>query len=257
MSDGHRLSGRVRPIAFPNRSNLSYFTEGVHDKQAMRTVDPDHFASLVDAEMYPRSGKVFYSGRAALGRRNEVYLLGLNPGGSPIAQAAETIGDDLEKWLNGPEYWSAYVDETWRGARAGTYGLQPRIRHLFDGLDLDLREVPASNVVFVRSNDEAALADEKRSLLAKCWPLHRTVIDLLGISTVLCLGGTAGRWTRELLGADQLAGQFAEHNSRGWVSEAHLNSAGLCVITLTHPGRADWRNPAADPTPLVREMLAR
>lgn len=70
--------------------------------------------------------------------------------------------------------------------------MQPRIRHVLDKLGLDPYDIPASNVVFVRSS-----------------------------------------------------------------IEAHVNANGLCVITVTQPGRADWRNPAADPTPLVREMLGR
>lgn len=83
------------------------------------------------------------------------------------------------------------------------------------------------------------------------------VIDTLGIKVVLCLGGTAGRWARSMLDANELVGTFIESNSRRWTSEAHVNARGMCVLTLTHPGRADWRNPAADPTPLVREMLDR
>jgi hypothetical protein len=219
--------------------------------------DPNEFADLVGPKLHDRSGSVFYAGRHAFTAPAKIYLLGLNPGGSPAAQAEETIGRDLAKWRSGPERWSAYIDENWAGAPAGTYGMQPRIRHMFDRLGLDLRSVPASNVVFVRSNDEAALAGEKRSLLAQCWPVHRAIIDALGVSTVLCLGGTAGRWVRSLLGANVRRGRFVESNSRGWTSKAHLSHAGMCVITLTHPGRADWRNPAADPTPLVREMVGR
>ncbi|MEO8453609.1 MAG: hypothetical protein ABI454_00470 [Sphingomicrobium sp.] len=87
--------------------------------------------------------------------------------------------------------------------------------------------------------------------------MHSAVIDTLGIYTVICMGGTAGRWARSLLGADEVAGRFVETNYRKWTSEAHLSSHGVCVLTLTHPGRADWRNPAADPARLVRAMLAR
>jgi uracil-DNA glycosylase len=129
--------------------------------------------------------------------------------------------------------------------------------HMFDRLGLDPRHIPASNVVFVRSNGEAALAHEKAELLRRCWPVHQAVIELLGASTILCLGGTAGKWVRDYVGATELAGRFSETNARGWTSEAHLNQSNICVLTVTHPGRADWRKPDADPTHLVREMLAR
>ena len=48
-----------------------------------------------------------------------------------------------------------------------------------------------------------------------------------------------------------------EANARGWASETHAASDGRWVVTVTHPGLADWRNPAADPTPLVRAALGR
>jgi hypothetical protein len=128
---------------------------------------------------------------------------------------------------------------------------------MFDRLGLEPYKMPASNVVFARSSSEAALSREKARLLSLCWPVHRAVIEKLGASTILCLGVTTGRWVRDYLGANALAGRFVEHNARGWTSEAHFGLTGVCVITVTHPGRVDWRNPAADPTPLVKEMLAR
>jgi hypothetical protein len=220
-------------------------------------VDPHRFAALVDADLFPRSGKVFYSGRAAFSAPARLYLLGLNPGGSPLQQAGETIGRNLEAWRSRPARWSDYVDESWAGKPPGTHGMAPRVRHLFDRLSLDPREVPASNVVFVRSAREADLAAEKEQLLDKCWRVHSAVIEKLELSTVVCFGGTAGRWVRAKVDANQKAGEFIEKNERAWRSEAHLNRDGLCIVTATHPSIADWRNPASDPSPLIREMLAR
>ena len=226
-------------------------------KTAVAQIDPTQFTSLVDPALYPHSGKVFYSGRAAFSAPTSLYLLGLNPGGSVSAHASDTIGRNLTEWQRRPELWSEYRDESWEGANPGKHGLAPRVLHLFDQLGLDPRLTPTSNVVFVRSNNEAALAQQKRAFLTQCWPVHRAVIKTLGVTTVMCLGATAGRWVKALLGATELAGRFVETNSRKWGSEAHISPAGLCVLTLTHPSRADWTNRTADPTPLVREMLAR
>jgi hypothetical protein len=219
--------------------------------------DPDQFAALVDPNLYDRSGKVFYSGRAAFSAPSRLYLLGLNPGGSPVQQAEQTIARNIEAWRSRPARWSDYLDESWAGMPPGTYGMAPRIRHLFEKLSLDPREVPASNVVFVRSAREADLAAEKQELLDKCWRVHSAVIEALRISTIVCLGGTAGRSVRARLDANEKAGEFVERNGRGWRSQAHLNRAGLCIVTATHPSIADWRNPASDPSPLIVEMLAR
>ena len=217
-------------------------------------------ASAID-QMSPtianRSGSVFYSGPSAFEGHRALYILGLNPGGSPIKQANETVERDLSEWKALTKPWSAYLDESWQGRPPGTHGMQPRMRHMFEQLGFDLREVPASNVMFVRSTNEAALAAEKVSLLPQCWPVHAAVISELNVRTILCLGGTAGRWARDALGAHQILDRFVERNARGWTSEAHIASDGRAVVTVTHPGRADWRNPAADPTPLVRAVLDR
>jgi uracil-DNA glycosylase len=135
--------------------------------------------------------------------------------------------------------------------------MQPRVLHMFAKLGLDPRDVPASNVVFVRSSRESELASEKFELLEQCWPVHRAVIERLAVNTIVCFGGTAGRWVRGLLGAERKAGEFTEQNARRWKSESHLSPSGVAVVTLTHPSIADWRNPAADPTPLVAQMLQR
>ena len=216
----------------------------------------EEFLDLVDGRLLERSGAVFYSGRAAFAGLADLYILGLNPGGSPERQATETVGRHMTKVLHQvPDRWSEYADERWQGKPPGTHGMQPRLRHMLSRLGRDPHLVPASNVAFVRSAGEAGLKAEKAELLRRCWPVHDAVIRRLGVCVVLCLGGTAGSWVREMLGADRPVQSFVERNDRGWRSEAHSGADGRYVVTVTHPGRADWRNPAADPSPLVAEIL--
>ncbi|MBF0327289.1 MAG: hypothetical protein HQL42_19815 [Alphaproteobacteria bacterium] len=215
------------------------------------------FLGQVDSRLHSRSGAVFYSGRTAFTQPADVYILGLNPGGSPERRPHETLSRHMAKVLaEVPDLWSEYTDESWDGDIPGRHGMQPRLIHMLDTLNLDPRRVPASNVVFVRSTSEAALAAEKQELLRRCWPVHDMVIRNLGIKVIVCLGGTAGRWVREALEANEPVDRFVEANGRRWTSEAHANASGQYVLTLTHPGRADWRNPKADPTPLVQKILA-
>lgn len=171
-------------------------------------------------ELRERSGAVFYSGRDAFSEDRPIYILGLNPGGTPREQEAETVERDLSTWSEMPGRSSRYLDESWQGKVPGTHGLQPRMRHMFDRLGVDLRQTPASNLVFARSTSEADLAAEKERLIETCWPVHQAVIDSLDIQTVLCLGGTAGRWVREVIGANKRVDSFLETNARGWTSEA-------------------------------------
>ena len=209
------------------------------------------------ADTLARSGSVFYSGRSAFSGPAPLYLLGLNPGGSPERQAAETVKADLVQFRSQPADWSAYSDESWEGRAPGTCGMQPRVLHMLRRLNLNPRQVPASNVVFVRSRNEAMLQAEKQQLLRTCWPVHAAVIAALDVRTVVCFGGTAGRWAREQMDAHEAIDSYRETNLRGWASHAHRAPDGRVVATLSHPSRADWMNQAADPTPMVARLLQR
>lgn len=209
----------------------------------------------VPASILEKSGSVFYTGRSAFSSQSSVYVLGLNPGGCPMRQRNETVAADIEQFWSQPAVWSAYSDESWEGKAPGTAGMQPRMLHLFARLGLDPRQVPASNVVFVRSRSEADLARQKQLLLDACWPVHEAVIEVLQVKAVMCLGNTASQWVRARLGAHEHVDTFVEANARGWQSKAHRASNGMAVLTLTHPGRVDWRNPAADPSTMIRKWI--
>ncbi|WP_255990713.1 uracil-DNA glycosylase family protein [Chitinolyticbacter albus] len=133
--------------------------------------------------------------------------------------------------------------------------MQPRVLHLLEGLGLSAGQVPCSNLVFVRSRRESDLKLEMRTLADLCWPFHSFVIQQLRPSTILCFGKTAGQYVRGKIGAKELCGEFVEDNNRKWRSTAYVGNTGLKVVVATHPSIADWRNPATDPTSLVRGML--
>lgn len=223
----------------------------------MTFIDPNTFARLVEPSLYHLPGGVFYSSPAAFSTPSKLYLLGLNPGGSPGVNGEATIGNNLAAWRAREPGWCEYTSERWERAEPGEYGIQLPIRALFKRLGLHLADVPASNVVFVRSNNEEKL-DRKAELLPRCWPVHETVIRDLGVTTVLCLGKTAGRWVRSMLGADRFLDDFKEsYPNRHYRSEAHVSSDGIAVLTVAHPCRSDWRSIHADPSPLVLRVLAR
>jgi hypothetical protein len=222
-------------------------------------VIPAKISAALDAlpsELRTRSGSVFYTGRSAFSEPSPLYILGLNPGGDPVLQAQETIERHIDAFRSRLEPWSAYADESWNGAKPGTWGMQPRVLHMLSLLNLDPRATPASNVIFARTRTEAALKSTKAALLDLCWPVHDAVISSLGVRVIVCLGGTAGLWVRDRISADALVDTFEEQNARGWKSVSHRSTGGITVVTVSHPGRADWTNALADPTPLVRTALA-
>lgn len=87
------------------------------------STDPLTFARLVDPELYDLSGKVFYSSPTAFSAQSSVYLLGLNPGGSTVTHAAETIRKNLAEWVERSADWCEYTSESWEGAEPGEQGL--------------------------------------------------------------------------------------------------------------------------------------
>ena len=82
----------------------------------------EDFKKHIPPEIAQRSGKVFYSGRAAFSGDRPLYILGYNPGGNPLApaNAAETVAAHTQKvFRDTPPNWSAYRNESWEGGPGG------------------------------------------------------------------------------------------------------------------------------------------
>ena len=81
----------------------------------------DDLYRYVPEALFGEYGRVFYSGRDAFNNPSRVYLLGLNPGGSPLDQAQETVSSHSIHVLQDERHnWSAFRDESWLGARPGS-----------------------------------------------------------------------------------------------------------------------------------------
>src|SRR5258708_2375053 len=147
------------------------------------------FSALIPQSVLAQSGSVFYSGKTAFGADSKLYILGLNPGGSPSEQARETVQWHTDKVLKheSPD-WSAYRDERWANRLPGTCGMQPRVLHILRQFNLDPGHVPASNLVFVRTPREKDLNDQFGALATLCWPFHQSVIEQVKLRVVLCFG---------------------------------------------------------------------
>ena len=218
--------------------------------------DIDLFVSKVPSNILDESGKVFYSGRDAFARPAPLYVLGVNPGGDPANYSGETVRYHTRQVLTAlPSNWSAYRDESWEGAVPGTYGMAPRILHVFKQLGLTPGSVPASNLFFVRSRREAQIRERQAELSDLCWPFHQTVIERLKPRVILCLGSTAGKYVCKKIGANRHIGTFVERNNRRWNSHAFASTSGVRVVIATHPSIADWRTVTTDPSGLIQMAL--
>lgn len=211
---------------------------------------------LVPPTLMKKSGEVFYSGRAAFERPCPIYLLGLNPGADSSNSTLNTVERSLRQTAEThSERFSRYVDERWNRANGGYTPMQVRVTYLFRCLGLDLRDIPASNLVFPRSRDASSIGVGFDALAELCWPIHREVISSQCVKVVICMGGKTFEQVALRLAAKQFISDFVERNSRGWRCVAYRSDGGIVVIGLTHPSRANWTNPLSDPSPLVRHCL--
>lgn len=208
----------------------------------------DRFAELIPDELLDVSGHAFFTGQDGFSGQRPLYLLGLNPGG----EHPETVRQQYRDARAGRPDYSAFRVHTWKDESR----IDRNVLHLLASLSMDPGSVPASCVVFARTRTESELRTEFHRLASLCWPFHQAVIDTLGVRVVVCFGGLGAGFVRHQLGAHQQIDSFVETNRRGWASTTFVGTSGIQVVQVTHPSRADWRNPAADISPLVRRALA-
>lgn len=192
-------------------------------------------------------GHAFYAGEGAFSGRSRLYLLGENPGSDGL----ETVRQQWHNLKRGASSYSAFATHTWKPAGR----IDHSVLHLLRRLSLDPSEVPASCLIFSRTRGESDLAGIFDRLADLCWPFHQEVVDSLGVDVIVCFGKKTGAYVRTRLDAHHQIDQFVEENNRGWTSHTHLGRDGRKVVSVTHPSRADWRNPAADVSPLVARAL--
>ena len=134
------------------------------------------------------SGYVLYSDALSL-KPCSVYLLGHNPGGSQEDKADATVRASLDalpfKTINN------YIDEEWttashRSWAKGGAPLQRRVVWLLQQLGFIPRNVPCSNLIFVRSIDVTGSSFKELSDL--CWKVHEHILEVAKPKLLLVFG---------------------------------------------------------------------
>jgi len=153
-------------------------THGYNATELMRTLDRDFRAAsgLTERRFY----KIFYSHIHAF----PLLVLGLNPGGT-------TDGTDLNASNSFYEYGEHdYVDFRHYG---NTYSLAGPVYNLLSAAlattaESDLRQVPATNVIFRRSRSGDHLDMAPRSAAHESAPVLRRIIQIVDPRAILLLG---------------------------------------------------------------------
>lgn len=202
------------------------------------------FAKPLLASIASHSGRVLYSAASTL-KPSAIYLLGLNPGGNP-ATHHDTVGESLSKLSE--RRVNAYLDESWAGQPAGHSRLQRRVRWLVEHLGFKVREVCASNLIFVRSSDSTGSGYPQTAEL--CWPVHERILHIVQPKAIIAFGNSGAspfRFLQAHYGATTLASFPSGHGN--WQCLGFCMPSGIRVIGLphlsryavsNHPEAADW-----------------
>lgn len=212
----------------------------------------EDFIPAIPDSLLKKPGGVFYSGRNAFSGQKDLYILGLNPGGTSEEGKFVTIQEKINDVLiNKKDDWSEYRDESWEGAEPGTWRMQPRILHLLANLNFNPGETPSSNIIFMQSRREKDINSQLTQLADECWPFHSAVIEKLRPKVILCFGKKAGIYVAKRLSANKLIDEFVEQNNRHWRSQVFIGSKDIKVVVATHPSIADWTSPNTDPSNMI------
>lgn len=222
----------------------------------------EEFVERIPKELRNSSGKAFHSGRLAFSGQRDLYVLGFNPGGVADEMPNDTVAVNIDQVRREKSNWTAFLDENWSTPRrphlrTGGAPMQMRVQHLLRRVELNPREVPASDLFFVRSRDGGDINWHDVERFANlCWPFHRAVISKLGVRVILCMGRRATPFVQEKTGAFRQIDSFVEDNKRGWRGACYSAPDGLKVVQVPHPSQADWTKLPTDPSDFVKRALA-
>ncbi len=131
------------------------------------------------------SGKVLYSSADTL-KPGDIYILGLNPGGRPEEHRA-SIEEMLSRLSR--KIRNDYVDEGWGNRKPGDHPLQRRLSWLMSKLGYDLKEVAASNLIFLRTKNAAGLKMFYK-YADMCWPVHESILEIIRPKVLIVFGSS-------------------------------------------------------------------
>lgn len=140
-------------------------------------------SSLGKAEVLSRSGSILYSAAHTL-TKGDIYILGLNPGGNEGPSISQHLAELPNKTQN------SYLDESW-GKRVDADGqapLQRRIKGLVNAVGADLRNICASNLIFMRSPNDKGIKFPKDA--DTCWPIHEKILDIVQPKLIIAFGNS-------------------------------------------------------------------
>ena len=100
-------------------------------------------------------GSIIYSGNETL-KKGRFYFMGINPGGHSDEDSVKIQDTIKNQLLRENTNFNEYLDGKWknknRTSLPGKSLLQKRIQYLFKKIDINIKDVFSTNLVFIRSS---------------------------------------------------------------------------------------------------------
>ena len=190
--------------------------------------------------LYNRFGEGIYSSHETL-REGDVYLLGLNPGG----EGHTLLGDFMSKTLTRTD--NSYLDEIWVNGQSSKYKkgsapLQKRIQGLLEGLNQNVADVCASNLIFTTSKSSQD-SNFNFGFAGTFWPFHQAVIEIVKPKVIITFGNgklhSPFGFLKSMYCDESNLNTFetipAEHGERQCYGfKADINGRSTAIIGLPH-----------------------
>lgn len=154
---------------------------------------------LLQSDMLDESGGVLNSPEASLNpqTKNDVYFLGLNPGGAApadekgrITEGTTTIYESLAMCRLGVCGWDQNWSRKDASYRPGEAPLQRRFKHVARRLGIPYPEILATNLIFVRSSRFRELSSVEDQIQA-CLPVHKLMMNVIRPKRLWVMGNPA------------------------------------------------------------------
>ena len=139
--------------------------------------------------MLEYNGGILYSSKDTL-KKGDIYFMGYNPGG---LGGAGSIEEDIKNLSS--RKINAYLDEEWepngKKCQKGEAPLQKRVRYFFEKIDIDIKDVCSTNLIFAQSRNAGGVSYPDDA--DKCWKVHEYLIkEVVKPKTIICMGNGEG-----------------------------------------------------------------
>jgi len=150
-----------------------------------------------------QAGSILYSGNETI-KKGKFYFLGANPGGhsdQKLGKYPDTVENQLLR-KNTSSDFNEYFDARWqiRGREPSAPGkalLQRRIKFLFEEMNVDLKEVLSTNLVFVRSPTLEEFDLDWNDAAGECWKIHEILLSVVCPEFIIAYGSEANEYIKE------------------------------------------------------------